>query len=301
MKNIITEYEMMPDLVVEAKQKTVFPESLHFRARALKLDAPTANGRIYKTSLIEREIKRLMDSPTSVFGASFHPEKTAEIPDVSHIIRKLEVGKDGYLWAEGEILDTQRGRDLKAIIAANGRVGLSLRGTGRADEKTGLIDEESYRLHSIDAVLRPASEGAHLSKENMFESIQFEREADVNAEQELCAKINEAIEAELNKPANKKIRNLIEAELKGKAIEAVELVEERVDKAREAVQFILNEALRQKIVETAGIDSGLGVVKNDDAKPPVNERLVAQMAKEARLSGSPKTRAEIIESLNRKK
>ncbi len=195
MKNIIAEYEMTPDLVVEAKGKTVFPESVHFRARALKLDIPTANGRIYKKSLIEREIIRLKSKVAegAVFGAAYHPEKSAEIPDVSHIINKLEVGNDGYLWVEGELLNTTKGRDLRAIIEAGGRVGLSARGTGKVDEKTGVVDEESYKLHSIDAVLRPASEGAHLSRENVFESLHFENVdgRNVDEEMEIIAQLDE--------------------------------------------------------------------------------------------------------------
>lgn len=196
MKNYITEIEPTSDLVVEAKAKTVFPQSTKFRARALKLETPTANKRIYKKTLIEREVNRLMSSPTSIFGAAYHPKNgSAEVPDVSHLITKLEVGQDGYLWCEGEILDTAKGRDLKAIISA-GKIGLSLRGSGKVDEKTGVVDEETYRLHSIDAVLSPASEGAHLSKENVFESVAFETEpvSASNLEQQRIAEIHELAE-----------------------------------------------------------------------------------------------------------
>jgi len=294
----IYEYEMTPDLIVEAKGKTVFPESVHFRARALKLDVPTANGRVYKKGLIEREIKRLMDSPTSIFGASRHPEKgTAEIPDISHLISKLEVGPDGYLWAEGEILDTQKGRDLKAIIAANGRVGLSLRGSGKVDEKTGLVDEESYRLHSIDAVLRPASEGAHLSKDNVFESVQFEPASDIDAEQELCARINEAIQAGLTK-VEKKLRPLVEAELNKREIAAVELVDDAIKETEAHVRFVLVEAERAKIVTMVTDQPELGHVKNLDEQSKDEKRNKA-IIREARAAGSTLTDEEILAPLKK--
>ncbi|MBP7706052.1 MAG: hypothetical protein KA243_02275 [Candidatus Aminicenantes bacterium] len=293
----IDEIETTPDFVLnEAKAKT---GTVHFRARALKLDVPTSNGRVYKKALIEREIGRLMKSPTSVFGAAYHPEKAAEVPDVSHLITGLEVGRDGYLWAEGEILDTTKGRDLKAIIGAGGKVGLSLRGTGKVNEK-GEIDEATYKLHSIDAVLRPASEGASLSAENVFESVELDQPGDpgaeVDEEQELCAAIHEKLEAELAKTG--RLRQLIEKQLAGVRIEAVELVEERVEEAKKAVQFVLNEAVRSRIVES--IDDaepgGIGITPNpgdEDKRARIGKRLV----QEARLAGSTLPQEKILEAV----
>ncbi len=296
----IDEIETTPDFVLnEAKAKT---GTVHFRARALKLDMPTSNGRIYKRALIEREIGRLMKSPTSVFGAAYHPEKAAEIPDVSHLITGLEVGRDGYLWAEGEILDTQKGRDLKAIIGAGGRVGLSLRGTGKVNDK-GEVDEATYRLHSIDAVLRPASEGASLGAENVFESVELDQPGnpgdEVSEDQELCTKINEKLEAELRKTG--KLRPLVEKALKGVRIEAVELVEERVEEARKQMQFILTEAVRSKIVESVGEtpDGGIGIAASLDEKDR-EARLGKRLINEARLAGSKLPQEKILEAVAKK-
>lgn len=169
--------------IVEAAKQPKIPQALmKFRAPALKLDVPTSNKRLYKTESVKKAVEKLMAKENSIFGANYHPEHM-ELNDVSHILTKLEVDeKSGFLMAEGEVLNTARGRDLKVVLDAGAKIGLSIRARGDVN-KEGVV--ENFELFGVDAVLNPASPGCHLHKNSMFESADLTDEADMDASAEL--------------------------------------------------------------------------------------------------------------------
>lgn len=176
-------------LIVEAATQPKIPQALmKFRAPALKLDVPTSNKRLYKTESVKKAVESLMAKDNSIFGANYHPEHM-ELNDVSHILTKLEVDdQSGFLMAEGEVLNTARGRDLKVLLDAGAKIGLSIRARGDVD-KEGVV--ENFELFGVDAVLNPASPGCHLHKNSMFESADLTNESDLNEEQEAIAQLDE--------------------------------------------------------------------------------------------------------------
>src|SRR5687768_11210855 len=95
-------------------------------------DRATANKRFYKTTLWERESGRLGPAiaERKVFGELDHPaDGRTSLSRCSHLITKLSV-EDGVVIGEAEILDTQRGRDLQALLKSGAKVGVSSRGYG---------------------------------------------------------------------------------------------------------------------------------------------------------------------------
>ncbi|MCG7853673.1 MAG: hypothetical protein MIO92_14235 [Methanosarcinaceae archaeon] len=277
-----------------------------FRACAMALDQFTGNKRRYPTAVMEKALARITSADgRTMWGSGGHKEKF-EVPDVTHRIDKLWISKKaGMLMVEGSILPTTRGKDL-AILVKAGKLGLSLKGTGslKPVEEGKEEVQDDYKLLGIDFVLNPACDIARVSKENLYESVDFEEVSGkdgrrIDEEQEFIAKINEAMTAALTK-VDKKIRSLVETELKGRNIEAVELVEDAIKEAETKVRFVLNEAVRSKIVETTLVGTELGMVAASDTEPPVNESVVNQIFKENKIAGTPKTRAEIIASLRKK-
>lgn len=280
--------------------------SVHFRAPAMALDTFTGNKRRYPTAVMEKALAKITDKQgRTMFGSAGHIEKL-EAPDVTHVIDKLWIDKNaGMLMVEGRILPTTRGKDLEIAVRA-GKLGLSLKGLGSLktveEDKTEVQDD--YKLVGVDFVLNPSCDAARVSKENLFESLNLEEISSedgqrLDEEQEFIAKIQEAVTAGLQK-VEKKIRSLVEIELKGKQIEAVELVEDAIKEAETRVRFTLNEAIRSKIVETINVASEIGIAAASDTEPPINESLVNQIFKENKIAGTPKTKEEIIASLRKK-
>jgi hypothetical protein len=200
-------------LIVEAARQPKTPNALmKFRAPALKLDTPTSNKRLYKTEAVKKAVEKLMAKDNSIFGANYHPEHM-ELNDVSHILTKLEVDeKSGFLMAEGEVLNTARGRDLKVVLDAGAKVGLSIRGRGDVD-KEGVV--ENFELFGVDAVLNPASPNCHLHKGAMFESADLTDESDLDISA-LSAELDERLVEEARLSGCKKTKAEILRAIRGK-------------------------------------------------------------------------------------
>lgn len=141
---------------------------------------PTANGRLYPHGLWESNIQRLSSnlSERKVLGELDHPSdgRTA-LQRASHVITDLRLEGDRVI-GEAEILDTAKGRDLKAILEAGVPVGISSRGYGstKPDGKGKEVVQEDYKLVTFDFVAEPADNTAY--PEAFFEGVEFPEAAE---------------------------------------------------------------------------------------------------------------------------
>lgn len=131
-------------------------------------DVPTANGRIYTTSIMRREVDRIQPriQECSLYAAVDHPsDGKSRIRDTGAIIRGLRIEQNGEIWGKFQILeDTDHGRNLAAILRAGGAIGVSSRGLGstRPHHESGQeVVGEDFRLVSFDFVLDPAVSTAY--------------------------------------------------------------------------------------------------------------------------------------------
>lgn len=285
-------------VVLEEKQKD---GTIIFRAPALGLDDFTKNGRRYPKKVIEAALGKITQADgKTMYGSLGHKERL-EIPDVAHINDRVWIDhKTNLLMVEGRILPNEHGNNLAAILKAGGKIGLSVKGTGTVKDlgegKSEITDD--YRLLGVDFTLNPASSVAKFDKSNLFESLEFEEiSGELDEEQELCAKIDEAVQVGLTK-IDRKIRNLVEIELKGKQIEAVELVEDAIKEAEKRVRFVLIEAERSKLVQMIEARPEIGIVKNPDEMTQAEKRSKA-IIQEARAAGSTLTDEQILAPLRK--
>lgn len=154
--------------LVEAAElaKSPLPKGVigRFRGKFGEVDRPTNNGRVYGRDVMEREIKRLQEDvgARGCFGELDHPaDGRTKLGRVSHIITRLEL-QGSNVYGEADIVNTQEGRDLLAIVEAKGRVGVSSRGIGttEADMNGNKVVNQDYRLMTFDVVGEPATPGA---------------------------------------------------------------------------------------------------------------------------------------------
>jgi len=140
---------------------------------------PTANGRFYPPQIWESNIRRLSAnlSERKVLGELDHPSdgRTA-LQRASHVITDLRLEGDRVI-GEAEILNTSKGRDLKAILEAGVPVGISSRGYGstKTDGKGKDVVQEDYKLVTFDFVAEPADSTAY--PDVFFEGVEFPAEA----------------------------------------------------------------------------------------------------------------------------
>lgn len=120
----------------------------------------TANGRLYKTSLWETVIRKNEKKITErkVTGELDHPDDgKMKLQRVSHLITDLKL-ENGMVVGELEVLNTQRGRDLRALIEGGVTVGVSSRGLGSVSEdKDGtMVVGDDFEFQTFDVVADPA-------------------------------------------------------------------------------------------------------------------------------------------------
>lgn len=126
-----------------------------------RADVPTANGRVYRGALWEREVKKLGSKikRRSCFGMLDHPKDgKTELKGASHLVTDLSL-KGDTLMGEAEILPTPNGAILKALIESGASIGISSRGVGTT-RKTGDGKDEvqdDYNLLTFDFVADPAN------------------------------------------------------------------------------------------------------------------------------------------------
>lgn len=133
-----------------------------FRAKIQHVGKPNRNRRIYPRKVMERELKKFQSKIEGKrsFGALDHPGSTSDksMSRICVLWDKVEMHDDGAVFGEATIIETEAGRDLRAILQAGGIPGVSSRGTGSTAPVTlenVTFDEiqEDFDLETFDLVL----------------------------------------------------------------------------------------------------------------------------------------------------
>jgi len=121
------------------------------------------NGRYYSKDLWEREINKYMESirENRALGELDHPESSIiNLKNVSHNIVELRWDGDNVM-GKIEILPTPSGNILKALIDSGITVGVSSRGMGSLQEKSGVLEvQDDFELLAWDFVSTPSNPGS---------------------------------------------------------------------------------------------------------------------------------------------
>ena len=127
------------------------------------------NGRIYPTSILEREITNYQKliQENRALGECDHPDSSVvELKNVSHIVREaIMQGDDVY--GTIEILDTPSGKIIQSLIESGITLGISSRGVGSTSSQGGSqIVQEDFQLICFDIVAEPSTPNAYVYPKN---------------------------------------------------------------------------------------------------------------------------------------
>jgi len=172
MKLIIEQQNQ--NLITENKGKDLYITGV-FSSAETKND----NNRIYSKSLLEREIKSCNEKIENgtLYGQLNHPnEPSINLKEVSHIITELNWKNNDVIGKAKILTETPNGKIAKSLIE-NGKIGISSRGLGTVDEKTGYVNDD-FKLITYDLVHAASNEkskfvnGILESKEFSLDDIQ---------------------------------------------------------------------------------------------------------------------------------
>jgi len=147
---------------------------LEVEGRFQHADLQNQNGRIYPRGLWEKvlgddNVKHSLKEG-AMLGELDHPDdgKTS-LKRVSHIVTGLKMLESGEVVGKARILNNEQGRQLKEIIAAGGKVGISSRGSGSVKPSMNGVQvvQEDYKLNTFDFVVTPSTPNAFPKPTNL--------------------------------------------------------------------------------------------------------------------------------------
>lgn len=145
------------------------------RGPCMEINKKNRNNRIYSEQLIR---ERILENPEvvekiktrSLLGEGDHPEERTSVsyPNVALAVAKLWIPDDDktHLWGEFDVLPTEAGKNLMAIINYSGTIGISARALGSHyinGEGAEVLEASEYDFITFDAVPDPGFASARLT------------------------------------------------------------------------------------------------------------------------------------------
>jgi len=184
-KMLLREILDIEQVKILSEDKTKDGDTITVEVPFCEADKKTRNGRIYSEWLLTREVGKVQDAikSGSFLGMSDHPESgLGNVKNASHIVEKLTLDEETKIGsATLKILSTSKGKDIQTIIRQNGRLGVSMRGTGSVS-RDGQVQGD-YTFLGLDICLNPSVENAMFDKSNIVESVNFQEEKNAPSEE----------------------------------------------------------------------------------------------------------------------
>jgi hypothetical protein len=164
--------------ILDAKKKDDEDESddiTKFEAIAQEADKKNKNNRIYPKKVLQSALDALRPKlkKKEVFAMSDHPNwmEGPKISRIAAVINEAYLNSDNKVVIKGTFLDNEAANEVKALLKAGVKVGVSARGYGDYDideKKKAMIFKEGYEIEGWDFVVYPAANAkvTHFESEN---------------------------------------------------------------------------------------------------------------------------------------
>ena len=140
-----------------------------------RAEAENQNGRVYKRSILERELKKYTQNFIEVgnaYGELDHPDSPiVSLKNASHIVKEVW-WKGNDVMGTVQLLNTPSGNIVKNIIMDGHTIGISSRGTGSVTQTNEghLMVQDDFELVCWDFVSNPSTHGAFMAPGGLNES-----------------------------------------------------------------------------------------------------------------------------------
>lgn len=174
MKLITEVIENDIQFVTEANEsggKNMFIEGVFMQS-----GIPNRNGRVYPTSILEKEVERYNKEyveQNRAFGELGHPQgPTINLDRVSHMIKELRQDGKNFM-GKAKIIDSPQGKIVKNLINEGAKLGVSSRGMGSLKSKNGSneVQNDFFLATAADIVADPSAPDAFV--EGILEGVEW--------------------------------------------------------------------------------------------------------------------------------
>ena len=151
------------EFITEAKEGG--GKNYKIRGVFLQADVKNRNGRVYPYPILQKEVKRYNKEfiqKKRAFGELGHPDgPTVNLERVSHLITDLYADESNFL-GEAKVMDTPYGKIVKNLIDEGAQLGVSSRGMGSLEPKSGAqyVRDDFYLATAADIVADPSAPNA---------------------------------------------------------------------------------------------------------------------------------------------
>ena len=141
-----------------------------------RAEAQNQNGRVYKRSILERELKKYTKNFIEVgnaYGELDHPDSPiVSLKNASHVVKEVW-WKGNDVMGTVQLLNTPAGNIVKNILRDGHTIGISSRGTGSVQQTNEghLMVQDDFELVCWDFVSNPSTHGAFMAPGGLNESV----------------------------------------------------------------------------------------------------------------------------------
>ena len=154
--------EQIQEVEYITEEKSDGKKDMKIRGIFMQADMKNRNGRVYPMNVLAKEVARYNKEFVAegrAFGELGHPEgPTVNLDRVSHMITKLEADGKNFV-GEAKLLSTPMGEIAKALIKDGGKLGVSSRGMGSIESRSGAnyVKDDFYLATAADIVADPSA------------------------------------------------------------------------------------------------------------------------------------------------
>ena len=157
--------EQVQDVEYITEEKEDGKKNYKIKGVFMQADIKNRNGRVYPMEILQKEVKRYNKqyiNEKRAFGELGHPDgPTVNLERASHMITGLYPDGKNFI-GEAKILSTPMGNIVKNLMDEGAKLGVSSRGMGSLDQKTGANDvrDDFYLATAAEIVADPSAPNA---------------------------------------------------------------------------------------------------------------------------------------------
>lgn len=153
---------------------------LYLEGPMIMTESKNRNGRIYPKGMMEKVVEtynRDYVKERRAIGELNHPARPFADPASAAIIVESLSWHGNNVIGKARVLNNPFGQQIKSLVEANFKMGVSTRGLGEVRERAGQKFVESYMLNAIDAVDMPSGQNCYVNAVN--ESVEWINESGI--------------------------------------------------------------------------------------------------------------------------
>lgn len=174
---ILTEWSPGMEVLTE---QTDSGKVLYLEGIMIMTEQVNRNGRVYPKGLMEQSVEKYNNEyikERRSIGELNHPSRPfADPASAALMIESLNWHGDNVV-GKARVLNNPFGQQIKSLVEANFKMGVSTRGLGDVKNRSGRNMVEKYMLNAIDAVDMPSGQNCYVNA--LHESTEWVQESGV--------------------------------------------------------------------------------------------------------------------------